>query len=454
MLASGPVCGASRIDERRARYLFVGILLLAASLLLIGVGQDYRLKHEDNNAPYAAFARSHLNLGLGTTHAHDVLSGGGGGELFFYGHHPPGPGLVVAAFFKVTGWRGPAAVRSLAIFFHLVSLCLFYFLARRVLSLRDALSAALLFAVLPEGSFFGRMVNHEPLALSAMLLVVGCYWSYLEGAEDYRGRGQLRLVLLALAAAWSALLGWVSFFLLGAVTAHAFVRSRPSADDSANGPALVVSSVRTRARTVFWYLAILTPVLFAADLLHLKWAAGSEGDLGSTFLSRLGFGAEYTLWKWAGQLLEVQLRYFTVTGTVASFWLGWRLLSALTGRTSLSAAEEVAALFFSAGVAYLLVFNYGSMKHHYWQFPLLPAVAIAMVLLLGRGRELYLRVLASRGSTARVAARALALLVLLDLVAAPTITLYRSHTRIDQRVIDTVEALRRSTLALKANPYL
>jgi hypothetical protein len=43
------------------------LLVLQFALLTIGITRDYQLKHEDNNALHATFARSHLRLGLDTT---------------------------------------------------------------------------------------------------------------------------------------------------------------------------------------------------------------------------------------------------------------------------------------------------------------------------------------------------------------------------------------------------
>ncbi len=43
------------------------IFVLQLLLLLTGINRDYQLKHEDNNALHATFARSHLRLGLAIT---------------------------------------------------------------------------------------------------------------------------------------------------------------------------------------------------------------------------------------------------------------------------------------------------------------------------------------------------------------------------------------------------
>ena len=65
--------------------------------MAIGITRDYRLKHEDNNALHATFARAHLQLGFETTKGQNYFHNPATGSGEFYANHPPGPGLVLAA---------------------------------------------------------------------------------------------------------------------------------------------------------------------------------------------------------------------------------------------------------------------------------------------------------------------------------------------------------------------
>ena len=175
------------------------IFALQLGLLAIGITRDYRLKHEDNNALHATFARAHLQLGLATTRGQNYFYSPARGSGEFYANHPPGPGLVLAAAYALTGSDGPLVTRATAVAFHLLAAALFLGLARRIFPRpRDALLAALLFVLLPVSAFFGRMLNHEVLVLPAALLIVRGYWEQLDGgphAGRWAGgvRGRLRL---------------------------------------------------------------------------------------------------------------------------------------------------------------------------------------------------------------------------------------------------------------------
>ncbi len=62
---SGPELGRRFLDRKflESPWSVLPVVVLAMVLLSIGVTRDYRLKHEDNNAFHAAFARNHLECG-------------------------------------------------------------------------------------------------------------------------------------------------------------------------------------------------------------------------------------------------------------------------------------------------------------------------------------------------------------------------------------------------------
>jgi hypothetical protein len=87
------------------------------------------------------------------------------------------------------------------------------------------------------------------------------------------------------------------------------------------------------------------------------------------------------------------------------------------------------------GLTYLGVFNWCAWQHHHWQFPLLPAVVIALALAVtacaGRARE----------GPRRAAYRVLLGIIILEVIIASTIGLYKRHTTPEDRVIQAVEKL-------------
>ena len=195
----------------------VAVFALQIALLTIGITHDYRLKHEDNNALHATFARSHLHLGFETTRGQNYFYAQATDSGAFYANHPPGPGLVLAFVYGLTGRDGPPTTRATAILFHLFATALFFGLARRVFKEEwEVLLATLAFVVLPESAFFGRMLNHEVLVLPGAILLVRGYF------ESVRGNPSARwMAAVVIGSVWAALAGWAGFFAIGACALHA-----------------------------------------------------------------------------------------------------------------------------------------------------------------------------------------------------------------------------------------
>ena len=399
------------------RFIFP-IVLLAFVLLSIGVSRDYRLKHEDNNAMHATFAHNHLAAGLAATRAHDASINPKTGRVVFYAHHPPGCGLVLAGVFAVTGYDRPMVVRGVAISATLLTLVLLWRLVRREDGAAAALVAATALAILPQAAFYGRMVNHEVLALPAIVVMVDRYFATV------RGGGWRAAAMLAVAATVGAWLAWATFFVLAACWIHAVLSIRRPRFYPAAGRTLVL-------------LTVLGTSLFAADVAHIAWVRGGDlSDLTAIFSRRVGSGQDYGVIGWVRKMFGFSRRLVTLSGTLALVWLTVRIGRGITGRVRLRPVEEIAAVFLAGGLGYLVAFNWGAWQHHYWQFPLLPAVAIALgsvVTALARGA-----IAGPRRTASRVA---LALLVI-EVVATSAVGLYARHTTPEDRVIEAVETFR------------
>ena len=406
------------------RRRLLAVVALQIALLGIGIGRDYRLKHEENNAVHATFARSHAQLGLGVTRGQNYFHSPASGSGEFYANHPPGPGLVLAAVYSLTGRDGPAVTRATAVAFHVLATLLFFGLARRVFGRdEDALLAALAFVLFPESAFFGRMVNHETLGLpAAILLVRGCWESLQEGGGARRWR-----VVCAAACLWSALTGWAGFFVIAACALYAaregFVRGN------------------LRARSLFALLTTLGALLFAMVVAHLLWASGrGVGHLGEMLASRMDVagdqGAAWTL----GKILEKHWRYFGLTSMAALTVLGYRGLRGLRASPPGHPAVDVGSVFLIAGAGYVAAFSFSAARHDYWQFFLLPAAAIAVTLA-------WRWLAAGLGQPARRrACLALSVFAAVEFTAVVGVTLAQRHLRPEALCIETVAQLRRDAL--------
>lgn len=398
------------------------IFLLQAALLTVGITRDYRLKHEDNNALHATFARAHLQLGLGTTKAQNYFYSPARGSGEFYANHPPAPGLVLAAAYFLTGSDGPFVTRAVAVAFHLLSTALLLGLARRIFPRpREALLATLLFVLLPESAFFGRMLNHEVLVLPAALLIVRSYWEHLQGGP-HAGRW---LAAGAAGCVWAALAGWAGFFVMAACALHAAWE--------------LAARRNARARRPLLLLAGLGALLFAADLLHLAWV--QERGLGLLWdlaAARIGVAGEGGVAGWAARIVEVHWRYFGLTSLAALGMLAWRGARALpaSGR---HAGLEVGLIWLVAGAGYVVCFGVSAVAHDYWQFLLLPASAIAVVLAFER-----LATFAARSR--RGLYRGIAAVAAVEILLTAGVTLSQRHLNPEAYCLETVEALRRDAL--------
>ena len=409
---------APRAHSGEPKWLIIPVAVLALVLLSIGVTRDYRLEHEDNNAMHATFAHNHLAAGLRATRAHDAFVNPGTGRVEYYAHHPPGCGLVLAAAFAVTGSEEPLVVRAVAIAATLLSLVLVWRLVRREEGAPAALVAAIAFAVLPQAAFYGRMVNHEVLALPCVVILVDRYFA------TARGGGWRAATAMAASAVVGALLAWVMFFAIAACAIHAALSIRRPQLYPAAGRALAL-------------LAALGAALFALDVAHIAWVRGGDlSDLAGIFSRRVGAGQDYGAVQWVRKMFGFSRRLATLSGTLALVWLATRIVRGVAGKVRMKPVEEVAAVFLAAGLGYLIVFNWGAWQHHYWQFPLLPAVVIALALAvtaLGRG--------AIEGRHRTVSRVVLALLIL-EVVATSAVGLYARHTTPEDRVIKAVETFR------------
>ncbi len=392
-------------------------------LLTIGINRDYQLKHEDNNALHATFARSHLHLGLGVTRGQNYFYRPASGSGSFYPNHPPGPGLVLAVFYRLTSHDGPAVTRAVAIGFHVLGTWLFYGLARRVLKRQwEVVLALLLYVVLPQSAFFGRMMNHEVLVLPAAILLVRGYWESVHG--DWPRRRWMGAI--AIGAIWAAIGGWLGFFAIGACALHAgweaFVRRNP------------------RAASPLIVLVVAGCVLFGVAIaLLLRVLGGDVSYLRTLLASRMGAGEERAFGQWLGRILELHWRYFGLTSAVGLAAMVYRAARRRTAGM-LDPAQEIGLIFLMAGASYVVVFNFNATMHDYWQFILLPSSALAIVLLV---RSL-LDATAQPGR--RPVRRALLGLVILDITIATTVTLVQRHTKREGYCVKVVEELRRHHL--------
>lgn len=355
------------------------VVFYACALLSIGLTRDWELLHEDNGAIHTTFALSHLRLGLAETRAHDLFFDPRTGRSVPYGHHPPAPALALAGAFALTGSDSTAVARMVPIFFHLGSIVLLATILRLIFSPGAALAGAVVTATVPMSSYFGRVVNYEPLCLLAILVQLAGYTAFR------RTGSRAGLWWLGFGVVLGGLIDWPSLFFTAAIAIA-------EAIDLARRRSL---SVRALAVTLVAGASIL---LF--DLGHLWWAGhGSIAPLREALLQDVSGGrTNVSLLRFVSTQFETFRRYFTHAGLLSSAIAAAALARPRGGWTAdlftgseKEPASRLLAVSGGAALAYVLTAPWWASRHAYWQFYFLPFVVISIVLafraLARRARE-------------------------------------------------------------------
>lgn len=268
-------------------------------------------------------------------------------EAIVYRGHPPAVPLAVAAVFWLTGSRAPWAHRLLPFLASLVSLALMARLARH-----GGLPASLVvvcLAGLPLFVWHGGTPSYEPFCLAAMLVVLVAY-----------ERGwRMRLAPLIFVG---CLIDFPCIYTV---------------------PALVVAELRARytlgkgrcfpLRSAFvWSIAGLMAMgLHFAHVASLDggltgqwnqsiqakiWDALSRSDLQPSFV-------DFIVSQWQHARLGFGLPWIVVA--TVGVVLAWRKIGL------------VAWTFFGAAALHVLIFRWHAVRHDFWLYYSLPAVAIA-----------------------------------------------------------------------------
>lgn len=407
------------MTARTSRVLTAAVVVLAGLLLGIRISGDWRYLHDDNGAMQTTLALSHLKAGLGATKGHDIFFDRTTGATSLYGHHPPGVALLLAGAFRLADSAEPAVARGVVVLFQLGSLLCAARLLRTLFPAGSALAGTLAFAILPMGAYFGRMPNYEAPCLFGVLL-------QLVGYVEYERSGARRwLGLLAGGVALSGLVDWPAFFFaasIGLVGAWNALRGD------------------VRGRSVFLVAAGASVSVLALDLLHLWWAAGGSLESLSDVAGSSAQGV--TPLTSPGGFLAGQFdsyrRYFSHAGVAATLLVvvlalppGTRLRKELLGGDAGRLRRDALLASGAAATAYVLAAPSWASVHPYWKFYFLPFVAVAVALLFES-----LRLLPPR------AARALAVLILVEMAASSAYMLRLRHTREGAYAIEATAGFR------------
>ncbi len=350
------------------------LLAVYAAGLTHGLSRPWTGMHDWNGAFFAQLARNLLRYPLAIHGGMPLVAVGEAvpppEERSIYATHPAGLVWLVAGSFVLFGETEWAA-RLVPIACSLGAVLLWVRRTAQCHGSDTAWLTGLLYATMPMAVYFGRMVNHEPVALFLMLAALT---AWTEAVAQPSGARRRRWAWPAWAAATWAMI-WVDWSgllfaaLLGAEAVRQHRRGRLS-------------------RRALLGMTTVTAAAAATMLTHLVYAGlqGRWQDLWAIFRSRTTTPVGDGLWKDGAAV-----------GTAADYTvenLGWPLLVAavlglvvVCGRrvprnrptppdTTVSPADRGSWVLPATGLLWLIVFWRQYELHNYWLFYLGPVVAL------------------------------------------------------------------------------
>lgn len=347
----------------------VSLLLLTFFLLTIRLDSPWTGHHDENGSWISSGVRNYALYGAAELGYMQVINRGPAtpDTYDYYVHHPPlivwtGQALTEVAGRHDDGRPHEAVIRLVSIYATMISVVALYVLARRLYGVRSALWITALYALTPMMLYFGRMPNHEPLALGFILPFAAVFVNWMRGATWARWG---LMAVLAGFAMWTA---WASAFLfagLGLAT-------------------LIVGGNRQRVQMVL--LGVVTLAMTAAvPLFYEMQHPGAIDDLRNVFTFRSGGAASrdsaaFTL----GDFLATQLSHVLplmsllviVPGSVG-LWIVTRRRKGL---------ERALILGLVGGaLLYLLVFRNAHYIHDYYKIYWMPGMVLAAAVAIAAG---------------------------------------------------------------------
>jgi hypothetical protein len=195
---------------------FVVLLVVYGAVLCINIYRPWIGAHDWNGVAWSTAAHNLLTRALSETHGGVSLDHGASplSQQSFYVHHPPLVIWLMTGAYRMFG-ESEAVGRTVPIVFSLAAV---FFLARLLhesVGPTSALLGAAFFAMLPSQTYYGRMPNHEPLGLSAMLAAAWMAWRWARDPSWRWATATALAVVVACLCCWPAyifalLLGWSS----------------------------------------------------------------------------------------------------------------------------------------------------------------------------------------------------------------------------------------------------
>ena len=333
------------------------IILFAAGILSLKINKPFYGYHDWNAITYGQIAKNYTRYGLIKTKLGQVenLNLTTPDNFHFDTHFPPLFTLLLSIPVYLFGAQ-PWAIRSLPVIFSLLTVFFIYQLVSSIKDQSTAIVASIITILTPVYIYFGKNPVHETLNLLFIVVNVYLFVRYLKSESDKKNE---RFNLLLISSFLSLFSGWQTFYLMPALTAIGYVKTKEKK---------------------FFIFSLIPFVVLGIHLLHIKLLTGSigGGSLLKAFLQRLNIkpvskDEVFTISQFIRRFFLYSRNMFTfpliVTSALGLIFVPkyrWLLLLLLTG------------------LVHPLVFSNAGYLHDYLQLPVLAFVSVSSSLLLSR----------------------------------------------------------------------
>jgi len=367
--------------------VIVAVLLGAWGLLSWRIGDPW-VGHQDENGAWISTAvRNYTRYGFASLKGIVVLNTEvvlSESNLQPYVHHPPLAVWWSGALMLLN--QEPTYHESLIRFMTasatLMGIAALYAIGRRILAHRGAVWSVVVYALAPVVAYFGRMPDHEALAMLLVLLFV---WVMLIFRERPTAVGWVALAVLTVGIVWTA---WGGVIVLACVGVLLLItpRAAPASGSllAARPQVIALGLVALAALTgLLLYYNAFVPDTFGKLLSAFVWRTSDQ----SLTRGSVSFTAGEYLARQGGRAIT----HFTFNGIALLAIGAIVIVRERTPRLS----RWLPVVLLVGGVAYLIVFRNASYIHDYYLtytapgFALIAAQAITFVPAHRRTRRWY-----------------------------------------------------------------
>jgi 4-amino-4-deoxy-L-arabinose transferase-like glycosyltransferase len=340
-------------------WLVIAVLVGLWAALTIQLNAPWFGHHDANGAWISAAVRNNERYGLAWTRLIPVTNYApvpNVEELRYYTHHPPLIVWLSGLSAEVIGLR-EMTLRWTVACLTLLSAAGFFALARRLIGPQRAVLALALYALTPMILYFGRMPNHEPLALMIGLLFANVLYDWLHQPTPARWAA---LAIMSTASAWSM---WGGVMLIGMLGAMAFVWH--------------LRRVQWRCALYVVGLGVIAVIAIAGLLAYYEWGApGAFERLIAAFGMRTSdtLGYEAPVGFTVGEFISRQIADLVLNLTpgivffsIVGFWFLQR---------ERAITRWVVATLWLMPLVYILLLRNAAQEHDFYKIFFVPSVAL------------------------------------------------------------------------------